>query len=125
MKFVAFDLAVHDGFATNMNIVVEPLPSGMTLDSYLQATLALLDKASFRAGPVDHRRVSLPGGPAEKISYPSEFTFATGKQTLRTLQYAFARDDRGYVITFTTLPTRAEKYEATFTRSARSFRIRP
>ncbi len=40
-----------------------------------------------------------------------------------SLQYLFRQDDTGYVLTFSTLPSLATKYEPTFNKSARSFQI--
>jgi hypothetical protein len=121
MKFLAFDPAKKENFVTNMNIVVEPLPSAVPLDSYVEATLTQLRQASFVSGEIDHERVTLPAGPAEKISYTSRFTYADGTRDVSTLQYALVQGETAYVITYSTVPSLASAYADDFARSAESF----
>jgi hypothetical protein len=42
---------------------------------------------------------------------------------VQTLQYAFMRPGRSVVVTYTTLPSLAGRYHATFVRSAASIRF--
>jgi hypothetical protein len=124
MKFIAFNPTLEQDFATSTNVVVEPLPSEMTLDGYVQAALAQLHQVPFVVGEIDHEPVAVPAGQAEKISYRSRFTFAGGKRTVATLQYALVQGGNAYIVTYTTLPELTGKYADTFEQSVNAFRIK-
>ena len=69
LKFVAVDPNVQDEFATNLNVIVEELPAGATLDDYEQAFVSQLESLPNLVGAIDRQRVELPAGPALRASY--------------------------------------------------------
>ena len=119
-KFLALDPVVRNEFATNANVVVTPLPPGLTFETYRRGV-----SAQIRAiGARDLRQsVAVVGGQrAVRLQYRFDITFGT-KRTVQTLQYAFPRSGKSVVVTYTTLPSLAGRYAATFRRSAASIRF--
>lgn len=119
-KFLALDPAVRNGFATNVNVVVAPIPA-VAFDVY---RAAIVREIQGIVGPakVDHRPVAIGGARGVRISYP--FRITVGRTyTVATLQYAFPRQGRSVVVTYTTLPGQKSRYASTFARSAASIRF--
>jgi hypothetical protein len=119
-KFLALDPVVRSGFATNVNVVVTPLPSGLTFDQYHRGVASQLRAIGARA--VRQSVVVMRGARAVRLQY--RFTLRLGTAlTVQTLQYAFLLRGRSVVLTYTTLPALAGRYAATFRRSAASIRF--
>lgn len=121
-KFIAVDPDVQDDFATNVNVVVSPVPQSVTFEQYREASRAEIE-ALARDNPVDEQIVTLPAGQAFRLEYDSEFTQSGQARTLATLQYGFLHDSTSYVVTFTTLPRLEGDYADEFDESIRSFRF--
>jgi len=117
IRLAAGDPKTTDDFATNMNVVLEPVGSGMTLDQYVDANVSAVSSVLGAKPKVE--KVDLPAGEAGKFSY--EVT--QGALTLKYLQYAFVHDGNGYVLTFTTVPATGTKYDSLFEEAAESFRL--
>ena len=115
-KLVAADPDVDDGFATNLNVVVEE-PPGLTRQQYFDAGSAQLE--SLGITEFDEERVSLPAGEALR----STFEHSLGDRPLAAVQYVLFENGTGYTLTYTTLPGTLESRLAGFEESARSFRI--
>lgn len=120
MRFIALDRVVRGGFATNVNVVVAPVPAGLSFAAYRSGLLAELRAIGARG--VTERAVRIRGARAVRVGYRFDITVQT-KRTVQTLQYAFLRPGRSVVVTYTTLPAFATRYAATFRRSAASIRF--
>lgn len=119
-RFLALDPAVEGGFATNVNVVVAPIPS-VTFDVFRAAIVNEI-RSLVGSANVDHRPVTINGARGVRIAYP--FRITVGRTyTVSTLQYAFARPGRSVVVTYTTLPRLKSRYTPTFARSAASIRF--
>jgi hypothetical protein len=120
MKFIAFDPNVRSAFATNVNVVVTPAPSGISFAQYRQALVAGLRQ--IVTGKISQSVTTIGGAQALRASY--RLRLSLGRTvTVQTLQYAFLRPGRSVVITYTTLPEFKGRYAATFGRSAASIRF--
>jgi hypothetical protein len=117
IRLAAGDPKPIDDFSTNMNVVVEPVDSKVTLDAYRDANVNAV-KSVLGATP-EIENVDLPAGEAAKFSY----TTSQGGKTIKYLQYALVNDGNGYVLTFTTTPASGTKYDSLFQESAESFRF--
>jgi hypothetical protein len=117
IRLAAGDPKATEGFATNMNVVLEPVDSKMTLDAYVTANTAAVSSVLGAKPKVE--MVDLPAGKAAKFSY----SVTQGTTTIDYLQYAFVSDGNGYVITYTTVPATGSKYDTLFEQSAESFRL--
>jgi hypothetical protein len=121
MKFIALDPVVRNGFATNVNVVVAPVPAGVTFSDYRRGLVAEL-RTLVGTGRIAQSVVTIAGVRGLRVRY--SFQLRLGRTfTVRTLQYAFLRQGRSIVVTYTTLPSSAARYEATFQRSAASIRF--
>lgn len=119
-KFLALDPAVQTGFATNVNVVVAPIPS-VTFDVFRAAIVNEI-RSLVGSAKVDHRPVTINGARGVRIAYP--FRITVGRTyTVSTLQYAFPRPGKSVVVTYTTLPRLKARYAPTFARSAASIRF--
>lgn len=120
-KFLALDPALKDEFATNVNVVVVPIPS-VTFDQFRTAIVSEI-QGIVGSATVDHRAVTIGGARAVRLAY--RFRIRVGRTfTVSTLQYAFPRPGRSVVVTYTTLPRFVSVYAPTFARSAASIRFR-
>jgi hypothetical protein len=119
-KFLALDPAVRNGFATNVNVVVAPIPE-VSFDVFRAAIVREI-QGIVGSVKVDHRPVTIAGVRGVRISYP--FRITVGRTyTVATLQYAFPRPGKSVVVTYTTLPRSKARYSSTFSRSAASIRF--
>lgn len=120
MKFIALDPVVRNAFATNVNVVVTPVPAGLGFADYrraLHAELRALGARRVRRGVA-----VVAGARAVRVEYRFDLSLGT-RRTVQTLQYGFLRPGRSVVVTYTTLPSLAARYAATFRRSAASIRF--
>jgi hypothetical protein len=119
-KLFALDPDIEDEFATNLNVIVAPV------DEPLRDWVARENASTRRVavpGSLRTRYVNTPEGEAARVSWQLELNSGGEKKTVNSLQYMFQQNGAGYVLTYSTLPSLAAKYEPTFSRSARSFQI--
>jgi hypothetical protein len=119
IKFFAFDPIPTRRFATNVNVVVEPVAVKIGFDDYAKALVAELSSLSSISG-LRATRTRLPAGEAVRVSYRLRFRANGRTFTTATLQYAFLRAMRSIVFTYTTLPELQPLYASVFARSATS-----
>jgi hypothetical protein len=120
MKLVALDPDVEADFATNVNVIIEPVPDGFTKEQYFGATVANVKRFLPLATDVEREPASLPAGDGMRVRYEQE---PDGGQRVSTLQYVLFVDGTGYILTYTMQPDRDDEYERDFARSAESFRL--
>ncbi len=129
VKFWAFDQVSNveiTGFATNLNIIVMPMPSAMSLDDVVNSTISELDQLKqMLAGEVTHQRVTISAGDAEKIVYHLRISVPGLSEVIQTTttQYVVVDGTTGYILTFSALDIEADKYTSTFAKMARTFRV--
>jgi len=120
-KLIVVDPQVRQGFASNVNVVVERIPTGTTLKQYADAAIAGVRSLKGISG-LRRATVRLPAGPAEHVTYRLTFA-ANGKQlTVVIEQYAFVHGP-AFVVTYSTLPSLRAHYAPIFADSARSIRF--
>ncbi|TML67874.1 MAG: hypothetical protein E6G11_12465 [Actinobacteria bacterium] len=120
-KFIALDPAVREGFATNVNVVVAPVPSSMTFPAYRLALTAEI-QSLVPGQRVAQKVVTINGARAVRLRYRLRLQLGRAF-TVQTLQYAFLRRGRSVVVTYTTLPGLVSRYARTFARSAATIRF--
>ena len=123
LKFVALDPDIRQGFATNLLVGVEDLPDGMKLDDYERATRLQISSLGTLQGEIEVGEAALPAGEARTMSYRMRLTVGGTETVFATRQYYLVDGDKGYVITFTTLPGLVDAYANSFVRSADTFRL--
>ena len=118
-KLFALDPDVEEGFATNLNVIAAPV--SLPLVNWVERENASTRRVAV-PGSVHSTFVRTPAGKAARISWLLELNSGGETKTVRSLQYMFREGNAGYILTFSTLPSLATKYEATFKKSAESFR---
>jgi hypothetical protein len=122
IKFFAADPKVNDGFATNVNVLVQGIPGNVSLDDYARGTSAELSRETGIHPNLAF--VDLPAGHAARFAYALSGLRINGKATdLALLQYALVHDKTAYVLSFTTRPALRQRYRSIFEQAARSFRF--
>ena len=112
-KFLALNPAVQ-------NVVVAPIPS-VTFDVFRSAIVNEI-RSLVGTAKLDHRAITINGARGVRLAYP--FRITVGRTyTVSTLQYAFPRQGRSVVVTYTTLPRLKARYAPTFARSAATIRF--
>jgi hypothetical protein len=120
-KFVAYDPHVQKRFAASAIVSVSPEPKRMTAAAFGRAALARAKAAA--AGKVRKTDVTLPAGGAVRLTYHVDLAVHGQKRPVSALQYAFLLRNKGYVLTYVTLPAYEGEYDYVFKRSAASFRL--
>ena len=123
IKLFAFDPDVRDGFATNVNVIAVELPGGVGLEEFVSANKGDIERFSGLSGEVDSASVELPSGAAERLDYRLRVTSGEAEQEVATRQYLLVADEKGYVVTFSTLPQHSTRYEPEFDQIARSLEV--
>ena len=126
-KFFGFEMAPEAaalGFATNVNVLKQPLPVAVSLEVYTQLNVGQLENTPTVVKPVSHQRVKLDGVEAEELRYRISLNSPTGGvATLAVTQYLVVSGKDAYVVTLTTTADLAEKYAPTFERMGQRFRL--
>jgi hypothetical protein len=120
-KFFAYDPVVRKRFATNLNVVVTPVPEGLAPGKYKRSALA--EAKSIADSRLDSSEVDLPAGKALRIEYRARFLLNGRRKAIATTQYALLLDNKSYVLTYTTLPAFRSDYADWFKLSAESFQL--
>lgn len=123
LVFFAFDPRGAETFATNVNIVVSRIPSGVTLAQLVAASKHELGRIPGRVGAVTSTGIRLPGGPAASSRVDIAVSARGKRLVARVTQFAFLRPGRSVVLSFTTRKSTYAPYRAAFLASARSVRF--
>ncbi len=126
IKFFGFDLdaqSLASNLATNVNVLREPLPQAVNLDTYAKLSAAQLERLSNVQKPIAQRRVSIAAGDAQEFKYSLKITQPNGETfSTATTQYLVVRGQDAFVITLTTSVSQEKNYAATFEKIGKSFR---
>jgi hypothetical protein len=123
VKLFAFDPKIASGFATNLNLVVERVPSGTTPAQYAAAASGQLTSVPNVIRPIRRHALQLPAGPSVRLQYGIKFTLGGKRVVTATTQYVLVNATTAYIVTYTTLPKLLGKYAGLFTTTARSIRL--
>ena len=123
LVFFAFDPNGAEQFATNVNIVVSAIPSGVTLAQLVAASKSELSRIPGRVGEVTAAPTKLPGGQAAHSTVDIAVSNKGKTIVARVIQFAFLRPGRSVVVSFTTRKSTSERYTAAFDAAARSVRF--
>lgn len=123
VRFLAADPDTTSGFATNMNLVVEKVPNGMTPIVYAASATRQLGALSNVIRPIRSKSLQLPAGPAARLRYGIRFSVGDRQVVVAITQYVLVRRTQAFVATYTTLPALSAKRVPVFEASARSIRL--
>jgi hypothetical protein len=122
IKLVAVDPKLEGGFATNLNVLVTPIPSGIEFDEWTSVQVAEIKKIATVKG-LKRDETQLRPGRALHLTYRVSFKRPSGSFVAFVHQYMVKNDGLLYVLTYSTRPSSEPKYRQTFADSARSFRL--
>ena len=108
-----------DQFRENLNVVVEKLPSAMSLDGYLRAALPNVKKMLTDYDLLEQARTSINGVKAERMV----FTHRMGAMEIKALQYYLVKDKRAYIVTCTANPDTYNRYLNDFEQACKTIRL--
>jgi hypothetical protein len=123
IKLFAFDPKVTSGFATNLNLVVDRVPAGVTALQYATAAQRQLATVPNVVRPLRRQTVRLPAGSSVRLQYGIKFTLGGRRVVTSTTQYVLVDGTSAYVVTVTTLPKLFGSYASLITAMARSIRL--
>lgn len=124
IRFFAFDAnspTLAEQFATNANVVVEPLPVGIDFKQYLDANLRQLGKVPGVTILSQDENVTLPAGRAALIKSTFTLNSPQGPRPISVSQYLMLKGTRGFILSLTTLPSHEASYRSTFEQIAQTF----
>lgn len=122
IKLLAVDPSSSTDFLTNVNVLVTPIPSGISFDQWTSAQVAEIRKVETVKG-FTREETQLRPGRALHLTYRATFNRPRGAFVAFIHQYMVKRDDSLYIITYTTTPSSEPRERNVFADSARSFRL--
>jgi hypothetical protein len=126
IRLLAFDVrspTLAQQFATNLNVVVAPTGTGVSFDAFLEANLAQLRQTPGLGSTLRSQSLELPAGKSAKVTSQLTVNAPGGQQTVAITQYLLVNDGRGYIISFSTLPSYVGSYSSLFQEVAETFRF--
>ncbi|HEX2912551.1 MAG TPA: hypothetical protein VH186_17210 [Chloroflexia bacterium] len=111
------------GFADNMNIIKQPIPSSVTLDQLVSANSSQLSTQFHLTKDVAQNKVRLPVGNAVVLTYAYSVNVQGRDVEIDVSQYIFIADNSAYILSFSSAPERSEENSALFRTVADSFQL--
>jgi hypothetical protein len=111
------------GFATNLNVIKEPVPNDMTLDALSQQSLDEIKKELNLTQDIKFfkNKLDINSGEAERVQYSVSMNMPTGKSVLASFsQYLSIYGGNAYILTYTTTDAQFDQYSPLFDQSAKS-----
>jgi hypothetical protein len=100
---------IDNGYATNINLLVEPLSESESLDFYLDSSVELLTMIWGIDQTIEPETVNLPAGEAGRLQYNVELATPEGEPLDITLvQYLLLHEQNAYIFTFAAMSDQAE-----------------
>lgn len=100
---------IDNGYATNINLLVEPLSESESLDFYLDSSAELITMMWGMEQTIEPETVKLPAGEAGRLQYDIELATPEGDPLNITLvQYLLLHEENAYIFTFATTSDQAE-----------------
>lgn len=113
-------------FPPNLNVIVQPLKSGETLEAYVQLNRRQMESLEGVTAPVSVRAVKLADEPAQRLRYTMSMGLPGGTEgQLQFTQYFVMQEQKVYVLTFAVQEAQAARYAIKIYQIAESFRFLP
>ena len=125
LKLLAFDVnspTLAKDFATNMNVLVAPLPASVGFDEFVGQNLAQLQAVPGVTG-IQSQRLTLPAGPSALVHSRLSVSGGGESQIVSISQYLIRGEGSGYILSFSTRPDALSGYASLFEEIARTFRL--
>jgi hypothetical protein len=122
IKLLAVDPSSSVDFLTNVNVLVTPIPTGISFEEWSSAQVGEIRKVA-RVKGFTREETQLRPGRTLHLTYRASFNRAGGAFVALIDQYMVERDDSLYILTYTTTPSSHTRERKVFADSARSFRL--
>jgi hypothetical protein len=122
VKLMAVDPSGAADFATNVSVLVTPIPAGISFEDWAATQVTEIRKVAT-VKRFAHEETQLGPGRALHLTYRASFNRPTGAFVALIDQYMVKRDDSLYILTYTTKPSSHSRERKVFADSARSFRL--
>jgi hypothetical protein len=123
-KFYAFDAkSISSGFMSNINVMKEVRPTPINLDDYVAQNLKLIETIPIATKPINHQRVKLTAGDAERLDYGLNLPTPKGQLTVRVVQYLLINENVAISLTLTALSDSAAEHFQIFEKIGNGFRF--
>ena len=122
-RFILFSAleSTEDLFKENVNLIIQDLTGyNLDLDKYAQLSENQIKSMITNVNIIEHKRVSTGAVPHYKIIYTGD----QGAFKLTFEQYYFVKDNKAYVLTFTSEQKNFEKYKADGEKILESFALK-
>jgi hypothetical protein len=127
IKFIGFDVSSAGrkaSFQVNVNVMRADLPRGTSLDSVVSQLMQQLDRMTTIVKPVQHQRVQLKAGEAEKLQETQKVTLSSGKEpSLDGIHYYLVQGNSLYVLSLLAPSEYSKNYAKAFEQIADSFQF--
>lgn len=107
------------GFATNVSLLRQPLPPGISLEFYSQIMAKQTQERFALISPVSITPGSVPAGKSVTLNY----TMSGPHNGLAVVEYLIMQDQTVYDLKFTTTAEQSDVYVASFAKIAESFKL--
>jgi len=114
------DLA--DQFCENLNIFIEPLPPGVTVDQYAQGCIQGMSQLPVQF--LENARATVAGRPAYRMVYTGPLQFPGITLSAKYLQYLTVANSKGHVVTYTAEMKKFDKFLPRIQQMCDSLEIR-
>jgi len=108
-----------DQFRENVNVVVEKIPDGMSLNDYFNANLPKLSKVVQNFQNKETGTTTINDNDAQWLIYAGSI----GTINLKSKQYYMVHDNKGYVITCSATPGTYDNFNSVFDEVVQSFQF--
>lgn len=110
---------LESGFATNVSLLRQPLPAGITLELYSQIMAKQAQERQALISPVTLTPGTVPAGKSITLNY----TVSGPHGGLAVVEYLIMQDQTVYDLKFTTTAEQSDVYVAAFASIAESFKL--
>lgn len=113
-------------YPPNVNVIVQPLKSGETLEAYVQLNRLQMESLEMVEAPVAVRAVRLADEPGLRLRYTMRMVLPGGvEDLLQFTQYFVMQEQKVYVLTFAVQEAQAPRHAIRIYQIAESFRFIP
>jgi hypothetical protein len=127
MKFMGFDMSSagrRASFQVNVNVMRMDLPRAWSLDYAVSQIMQQLDNVATIAKPLQHQRVQLKAGEAEKLQLTQQLTLLSGQDLkVEGTQYYFVQGNSLYVLSLVAPTKYSQNYTELFQQITDSFQF--
>jgi hypothetical protein len=124
-KFFALDAqSISGGVPISVNVIKQEQPTPIPLDACVAQNIQLIETIPVAIKPINHQRVHLTSGDAERLDYGLNLPLLNGATVkVAIVQYLVVKDRVAFAITLSAAAESASQHLPTFEKIANSFQF--